>query len=56
MGDRGTRDGTYTIASAGDPSLALDAKWGSTSDGTNVRIFTANETSAQGWRLISIAS
>ena len=49
-------DSAYTIASAVNPSLALDAKWGSTSDGTNVRIFTANGTSAQGWKLVSIAN
>lgn len=49
-------DGAYAIDSAGNPSLALNAKWVSTSDDTNVRIFTASGASAQGWKLVSIAN
>ena len=46
----------YSGANTGNPSLALNAKWVSTSDDTNVRIFTASGASAQGWKLVSIAN
>lgn len=36
--------------------MALNAKWVSTSDDTNVCIFTASGASAQGWKLVSIAN
>lgn len=46
-----TEDGYYTITSAMDDDKRLDVSCGSSENGTNVQIYTSNDSDAQKWKL-----
>ena len=43
--------GRVAFANAADPSCVLDVARGRSTNGTNVRLWSANQTDAQGWKL-----
>lgn len=57
-GETATIDGTayalYTVALDADDTLVLDVSGGSAASGTNVQIYTANQSNAQKWAFVPI--
>lgn len=47
-------DGYYYIISKGGKDLCLDVSGGGKKDGTNVQIYTKNQTDAQKWKLVPV--
>lgn len=49
-------DGTYTISPASNTGAVLDVSNGSTADGANVQLYSANNTKAQAWKITNVGS